>query len=160
MATELLLLSTWSYQKPVGHAAGSPGLLVFWALALLIIGLVPVSVSLFSDPKKAGIPNVTPAGIPPTDLDSVDLLTEREREIYEHLKAGKKLTEIAELCTIEYGTVTTHTRHTYRKFGVSSREELPLTGKKYPGIYPNLSLSRDRDAAHNRREKQEQENRP
>ena len=125
LATELLLLGTWFYQKAVGHAAFSPGLLVFWELVLLIIGLVPVSVSLFSDPKKSGIPSVTPAGIPPTDLDSVDLLTEREREIYEHLKAGKKLTEIAELCTIEYGTVKTHTRHIYRKFGVSSREELP-----------------------------------
>jgi len=44
VATELLLLGTWFYQKAVGHAAFSPGLLVFWALALLIIGLVPVSI--------------------------------------------------------------------------------------------------------------------
>ncbi len=55
----------------------------------------------------------------------MDLLTEREREIYEYLKAGKKLTEIARLCTIEYGTVKTHARHIYHKLGVSSREELP-----------------------------------
>ena len=93
----------------------------------------------------------TPAGIPPTDLDSVDLLTEREREIYEHLKAGKKLTEIAELCTIEYGTVKTHTRHIYRKFGVSSPGRVPLDR----GKYPHLSLSRDRDTAHNRQEEPE-----
>lgn len=120
-----MLLGTWFYQKAIGHAAFSPGLLIFWALVLPIIVLVPVSVSLVSDPKKSGLPKVTPAETSPTDLPSVDRLTKREREIYEHLKAGKKLTEIAELCTIEYGTVKTHTRHIYRKFGVSSREELP-----------------------------------
>ena len=125
VATELLLLGTWFYQKAVGHAAFSPGLLVFWALVLLIMGLVPVSISLLSSPERSGSLVTKPVPASPTAPDSVDILTEREREIYEYLKAGKKLTEIAQLCTIEYGTVKTHTRHIYRKFGVSSREQLP-----------------------------------
>lgn len=125
VATELLLLGTWFYQKAVGHAAFSPGLLVFWAVVLLIIGLMPVSIGLFSEPdgatrfiEKSGSAN-------PPDTDTLALLTEREREIYQYLKAGKTLAEIAELCTIEYGTVKTHSRHIYHKLGVSSRTKLP-----------------------------------
>jgi DNA-binding CsgD family transcriptional regulator len=124
LATELLLLGTWFYQKVLGHAAFSPALLVFWVLVLLIIGLMPVSISLISDSRE---PHAVPKPVMQTaaEVDMADRLTEREREIYGHLKAGKKLTEIAQLCNIEYGTVKTHTRHIYRKFGVSSREELP-----------------------------------
>lgn len=126
VATELLLLGTWFYQKAAGHAAFSPGLLIFWALVLLIMGLFPVSISLVSNQKDRALPfmpKTTPAT--PTGPDSMDTLTDREREIYQYLKAGKTLTEIARLCTIEHGTVKTHIRHIYHKLDVSSREELP-----------------------------------
>lgn len=123
VATELLLLSTWFYQKAVGHAAFSPGLLVFWALVLLILGLMPVSIGLFAHSDSSTTFLQTPDVSPDTDL--LNLLTEREREIYQYLKAGKTLAEIATLCTIEYGTVKTHARHIYHKLGVSSRKKLP-----------------------------------
>jgi DNA-binding NarL/FixJ family response regulator len=64
------------------------------------MGLVPVSISLLSSPERSGSLVTKPVPVSPTAPDSVDILTEREREIYKHLKAGKKLTEIAELCTI------------------------------------------------------------
>jgi DNA-binding CsgD family transcriptional regulator len=125
MATELLLLGTWFYQKAIGHAAFSPALLVFWAAVLLIIGLVPVSISWVTNEHPLGtlLPQPTPASPPTTD--ALDTLTEREREIYQYLKAGKTLPQIAKLCTIEYGTVKTHVRHIYRKLGVSARKQLP-----------------------------------
>lgn len=125
MAGELLLLGTWFYQKTVGHVAFSPGLLVFWAAVVLMLGLVPVSVSVVSRDRAEGSffsgpgPDLSPLS------ESLTALTDREREIYQYLKDGLTLSEIARTCTIEYGTVKTHVRHIYRKLGVNTREQLP-----------------------------------
>ncbi len=64
MATELLLLGTWFYQKAIGHAAFSPALLVFWAAVLLIIGLVPVSISWVTNEHPLYIAAEARASIP------------------------------------------------------------------------------------------------
>ena len=125
MARELLLLCTWFYQKTVGHAAFSPGLLVFWAAVVLILGFVPVSVSVVSRERAEGSffsrpgPDLSPLS------ETLTALTDREREIYQYLKEGLTLSQIARTCTIEYGTVKTHARHIYRKLSVNTREELP-----------------------------------
>jgi DNA-binding NarL/FixJ family response regulator len=51
-------------------------------------------------------------------------LTPREQDVLELLGRGRKNTEIARALNISTETARTHTRHVYRKLGVSSRGEL------------------------------------
>ncbi len=57
--------------------------------------------------------------------DPMTGLTDREREVYYHLKQAHSIADIARLCQIEPTTVKTHIRHIYRKLGITNREELP-----------------------------------
>jgi DNA-binding CsgD family transcriptional regulator len=51
-------------------------------------------------------------------------LTRRESDVLELLSTGHKTVEIARVLQVGTETVRTHTRHVYRKLGVSSRGEL------------------------------------
>ncbi len=56
--------------------------------------------------------------------DAPESLSDREREVFELLLAGKKNAEIAQALHISPGTVKKHVESIYRKGNVSSREEL------------------------------------
>ncbi|MCS4296001.1 DNA-binding NarL/FixJ family response regulator [Comamonas sp. BIGb0152] len=69
-----------------------------------------------------------PAGRPPTpsqppDPALRDALTEREREILDHVAAGLSNREIAESLHLSRWTIDTHIRHIYDKLAVSSRTQ-------------------------------------
>jgi DNA-binding NarL/FixJ family response regulator len=51
-------------------------------------------------------------------------LTEKEREVYVHLKTGKNACEIAELLNIAISTVHTHKKNMFKKSGTHSVAEL------------------------------------
>jgi FixJ family two-component response regulator len=53
-----------------------------------------------------------------------DTLTKREREVLDHLLAGKTSKETAKALEISPRTAETHRRHLLRKFGVRSAKEL------------------------------------
>ena len=124
-ADELLLLGTWFYQQVTHHPAFSPALLVFWALTVLILALVPMSVA---HPRQDGPRDPSDSMTEePRDspADPMTGLTDREREVYHHLKQAHSIADIARMCQIEPTTVKTHIRHIYRKLGITDREELP-----------------------------------
>jgi FixJ family two-component response regulator len=58
-------------------------------------------------------------------------LTEREREVLDHLLAGKTSKEIAIALTISLRTVEAHRRNLLYKFGVSSAKELMRLSASY-----------------------------
>jgi len=69
-----------------------------------------------------------PAGRPPTPSQPPDpalreALTEREREILDHVAAGMSNREIAECLHLSRWTIDTHIRHIYDKLAVSSRTQ-------------------------------------
>ena len=86
------------------------------------------SVALPDSPPEIGQQETAASSEPPSEPSSPSLsipLTQREKEVYTLLKRGNTLTEIAEECTIEYGTVKTHVKSIYKKYGVRNRQELP-----------------------------------
>jgi DNA-binding CsgD family transcriptional regulator len=60
-------------------------------------------------------------GAEPTETGSVELLTEREREVLRWVARGGTNTEIAAELSISSGTVRKHLEHAYAKLGVSTR---------------------------------------
>ncbi|NDV21473.1 response regulator transcription factor [Desulfovibrio sp. JC022] len=69
--------------------------------------------------------------------DSLDSLTEREREILKQVLAGYKNREIADLLVISIKTVEKHRSNFMRKLGLRSKTELKAYGEelKDNGIY-------------------------
>jgi DNA-binding CsgD family transcriptional regulator len=65
-----------------------------------------------------------------------DLLTKREREVFELLIQGKTMKAIGEKLDIEYSTVNTHQKNIYKKLNLHSRAEcilrygIPSNGKE------------------------------
>ena len=57
-------------------------------------------------------------------LDITQLLSQRELEVVRYLPTRLSAIEIAEHLYISYNTLKSHMRSIYRKFGVSSRQEL------------------------------------
>ncbi len=143
LSGECLLLVTWLYQRTIGHAAFSPALLIFWIVSTLIVGIIPPAVTVLQNkrwpaPAIAGTQPDHPPEISqqetaasaesPAERESPRVaipLTQREKEVYTLLKQGNTLDQIAHECTIEYGTVKTHVKSIYKKYGVKSRQELP-----------------------------------
>jgi DNA-binding NarL/FixJ family response regulator len=58
------------------------------------------------------------------DVEGANLLTPRETEVMELLRAGASNAEIAYELSIGIETVRTHARAIYRKLGIGSRREL------------------------------------
>jgi DNA-binding CsgD family transcriptional regulator len=103
--------------------AGS-GVLVL-AILLPATHLLPflwVSRFLLREPGLA--PIAIMAAIPLDTLAMRHGLTEREREIVEHLLSGNSNAEIAEALFISVGTVKNHVYNVYRKLGVRTRGQL------------------------------------
>lgn len=57
----------------------------------------------------------------------VELLSERERDVFQQLQTARTLHEIAQELAVSINTVKTHQRAIYRKLGVSSRREAVRT---------------------------------
>jgi DNA-binding NarL/FixJ family response regulator len=68
--------------------------------------------------------------LPRTDADAgadqlgPELLTPREADVLEHLRAGRSNAEIALALSVSVETIRTHRRNIYRKLGVRTRREL------------------------------------
>jgi DNA-binding NarL/FixJ family response regulator len=68
--------------------------------------------------------------LPRTDADNgahslgPELLTPREANVLEHLRAGRSNAEIALALSVSVETIRTHRRNIYRKLGVRTRREL------------------------------------
>ncbi len=58
-----------------------------------------------------------------------ELLTPREADVLEHLRAGRSNAEIANALHVSVETVRTHRRNIYRKLGVRTRRELASLGR-------------------------------
>lgn len=68
-------------------------------------------------------------------------LTERESEVLAHITQGRRTADIAESLYLSVNSIKTHTRHLFRKIGVSTRTEAALWGVDH-GFRPDRS-SRD-----------------
>jgi DNA-binding NarL/FixJ family response regulator len=75
-------------------------------------------------------------------------LSPRETKVMELLAAGLRYSEIAQQLEVSYATVSTHTRHIYKKLQVSSRSKavakyfnhhIPANGRKVPAADDSLS---------------------
>ena len=62
---------------------------------------------------------------PPTNNNKQDtyLLSERERDILQHLLMGNSYKMVADACSISIGTVYSHINHIYKKLQVNSKSE-------------------------------------
>ena len=121
----------------------SVGILYNWTykLILSILLLIYISVSLFVIPSREedeawGVWTSAGKRSGETTISSLTLqekiqyvsrrygLTKREEEVLLDMYKGKTLSEIAQCMCIAPSTMKTHTRHIYRKTGVSNRQEL------------------------------------
>jgi DNA-binding CsgD family transcriptional regulator len=57
-------------------------------------------------------------------IDQVELITAREREIIRHVVFGMRNAEVAAALRISVSTVKNHLYHVFRKLGIRSRREL------------------------------------
>jgi DNA-binding NarL/FixJ family response regulator len=62
-------------------------------------------------------------GLPPSPDPAIEGLTDREREILDHVARGGRNQEIADVMNIGISTVRTHLRNIFRKLHVRSRTE-------------------------------------
>jgi DNA-binding NarL/FixJ family response regulator len=60
----------------------------------------------------------------PAEPTGPELLTPREADVLEHLRAGRSNAEIALALSVSVETIRTHRRNIYRKLGVRTRREL------------------------------------
>jgi DNA-binding NarL/FixJ family response regulator len=67
-------------------------------------------------PRSSADPGSEPLG--------PELLTPREADVLEHLRAGRSNAEIALALSVSVETIRTHRRNIYRKLGVRTRREL------------------------------------
>ena len=65
----------------------------------------------------------------PSQAGGPELLTPREAEVLEHLRAGASNAQVARELHVGIETVRTHARAVFRKVGVSSRRELRGVGR-------------------------------
>jgi len=59
-----------------------------------------------------------------TTASKMSSLTSRQKEVYEHILAGKSNKEIMGMLFIEQSTLKSHINQIYRKLGIKSRKEL------------------------------------
>lgn len=71
-----------------------------------------------------------------TSTTGVEELTEREAEVLAHLTYGRRTAEIAEAMCLSVNSIKTHTRHLFRKIGVTSRTEAAIWGLDH-GLRPD-----------------------
>ncbi len=71
-----------------------------------------------------GLQVLPPTGGEPAPQSGPELLTPREADVLELLRAGRSNGEIAQALHISIETVRTHARRIYRKLGVRTRREL------------------------------------
>lgn len=69
------------------------------------------------------------AALAPTERSGPEVLTPREAEVLEHLRAGASNAQIARALHVSVETVRTHARSVFRKVGVHSRRELRGVGR-------------------------------
>jgi len=69
------------------------------------------------------------AAVTPSEPSGPEVLTPREAEVLEHLRAGTSNAQIARDLQVGVETVRTHARSIFRKVGVSSRRELRGVGR-------------------------------
>jgi LuxR family transcriptional regulator, maltose regulon positive regulatory protein len=73
--------------------------------------------------RGVGGPATPPRPPSPGPPQAAEPLTEREDQILRRLNSQLSLREIASELYVSYDTVKTHTRHIYRKLGVSTRQQ-------------------------------------
>jgi NarL family two-component system response regulator LiaR len=71
-----------------------------------------------------GLQVLPPTGGDPSPQSGPELLTPREADVLELLRAGRSNGEIAQALHVSIETVRTHARRIYRKLGVKTRREL------------------------------------
>lgn len=117
-------------------------------VAVLVVGLVALSMLLVSDRDFATTWGVVPKGgenapsLPVVPEDALQQrcakiarnygLTRREEEILELMMEGLTLAAISEKLYVAESTMKTHSRHIYRKAGVANRQELQALVEAYP----------------------------
>lgn len=69
------------------------------------------------------------AAVAPPERSGPKILTPREAEVLEHLRAGASNAQIARELQVSIETVRTHARTIFRKVGVRSRRELRGVGR-------------------------------
>jgi len=69
------------------------------------------------------------AAVTPSEPSGPEVLTPREAEVLEHLRAGTSNAEIAQALQVGVETVRTHARSVFRKVGVRSRRDLRGVGR-------------------------------
>lgn len=108
----------------LGPVASYVGAILF---TIYLVGIViAATVGRTKDNSSPGAPASDPAKADARFAELVELrkLTPRETDIATYLRRGHSYAYIASALTVSENTVRTHVRNIYRKFGVSSREEL------------------------------------
>lgn len=80
------------------------------------------------EPSAEPEENIMPYAPEPSssDVERLNSLTRREREVFELLARGKKMREAAEALGVKPTTISFHTTSLYKKLDVRSRTELIL----------------------------------
>lgn len=128
-------------------ALGLPPEATHGLIAVLVVGLVALSMLLVSDrdfETTWGVRATDGGGSAPEETEEERLqrrcakvarrygLTRREEEILELMMRGRTLAAIGEELYVAESTMKTHSRHIYRKVGVANRQELQEAVESYP----------------------------
>lgn len=106
-----------------------PGATMQWMLSRAADRGQPVAVHAILDELRAGL------GLP---YAAIEPLSERERDVAQHLDLDKTLSEIAADLFISTNTVKTHVRSIYRKLDASNRKEAVRRAREL-GLYLEIT---------------------
>lgn len=123
----------------IGFRFGSEGSEWFWndfpfiAMLLVMVGLLLSMLWVRIEKHKTQIilDEIKNSGKKDTDIinDKVNLLTNRQREIFDLIIKGKSNQEIMDDLFIELSTLKTHINHIYKTLEIANRKEARAMGR-------------------------------
>jgi DNA-binding CsgD family transcriptional regulator len=131
----------------IGFSFGREGAKWFWndypfiAMILVIVGLLSSLLWIKIEKHKTQviIKEIEKSSKAKSNIinEKVDLLTKRQREIFDLILQGNSNKEIMDKLFIELSTLKTHINHIYRTLEVGNRKEAKAIGKSYVTDEPN-----------------------
>ena len=142
----VIILTTFGLDEYVSRAmvAGASGFLLKDASADDLVAAIravvdgdvaiaPAVVKAVVEQARTGRPTPSPASVP-----GIDSLTDRERNVLEHLAEGRSNAEIAEVMFLSEATVKTHLSRVLAKLGVRDRVQAVIAAFAAGLVEPEL----------------------
>ena len=138
----IVILTTFGLDEYVARAiaAGASGFLLKDASAdelVAAIRAVAAGEAVLAPSLVRSVFEQARSGPAPTSVPGIDDLTEREREVLEHLAAGRSNAEIGQQLYVSEATVKTHISHILAKLGVRDRVQAVVAAFNAGIVHPD-----------------------